>query len=98
MEKVRFPRTILQLIKPTSGRVEFLGKNLTELDKSSVRKMRRFMQMVFQDPHACLNPMMTVGRSIADPLLIHKMATPGEAKKPSAGNVGAGWVDRSRIL
>ncbi|MCT7948938.1 ABC transporter ATP-binding protein [Ancylothrix sp. C2] len=79
--KSTLSRTILQLIKPTSGKVEFLGKDLTILDKNGVRKMRRFMQMVFQDPHACLNPMMTVGESIADPLLIHKIASPGEAKK-----------------
>ena len=79
--KSTLSRTILQLIKATSGKVEFLGKDLTQLDKNEVRKMRRFMQMVFQDPHACLNPMMTVGESIADPLLIHKMATPAEAKK-----------------
>jgi peptide/nickel transport system ATP-binding protein len=46
-----------------------------------MRPYRRQMQMIFQDPHACLNPLMTVGESIADPLLIHRLASPEEAKK-----------------
>ncbi|MGC8711199.1 MAG: dipeptide ABC transporter ATP-binding protein [Leptodesmis sp.] len=79
--KSTLSRTILHLVQPTSGRVEFLGRNLTELSRRSLRQQRRQMQMIFQDPHACLNPMMTVGDSIADPLLIHKLATPAEAKK-----------------
>jgi peptide/nickel transport system ATP-binding protein len=72
--KSTLSRTILQLIRPTSGKVEFLGQELTTLSKQAVRQQRRQMQMVFQDPHACLNPMMTVGESIADPLLIHQLA------------------------
>ncbi len=79
--KSTLSRTILQLIKATGGTVEFLGTNLTRLSREEVRKYRRQMQMIFQDPHACLNPMMTVGESIADPLLIHQMASPEEAKK-----------------
>ncbi|MBU6229650.1 MAG: ABC transporter ATP-binding protein [Cyanobacteria bacterium REEB459] len=74
-------RTILQLIKPTAGRVEFDGTDLTALSPGQMRSQRRQMQMVFQDPHACLNPMMTVGRSIADPLLIHRLATVAEAQQ-----------------
>jgi peptide/nickel transport system ATP-binding protein len=78
--KSTLSRTILQLIRPTSGTVEFMGKNLTQLDRQSLRAIRRQIQMVFQDPHACLNPLMTVGQSIADPLFIHELATPTEAK------------------
>jgi peptide/nickel transport system ATP-binding protein len=78
--KSTLSRTILQLIRPTGGTVEYLGQNLTQLDKPSLRASRRQMQMVFQDPHACLNPLMTVGQSIADPLFIHKLATAAEAK------------------
>ena len=79
--KSTLSRTILQLIRPTSGTVEFEGKDLTKLDKKSLQEMRRQVQMIFQDPHACLNPLMRVGESIADPLFIHNLATPGEAKE-----------------
>jgi peptide/nickel transport system ATP-binding protein len=79
--KSTLSRTILQLIRPTAGKVEFLGTELTQLSREEMRKERRQMQMVFQDPHACLNPAMTIGQSIADPLLIHGIATPEEAKQ-----------------
>lgn len=79
--KSTLSRTILQLLKPTSGKVEFLGQDLTTLGTWAMRSQRRQLQMVFQDPHACLNPLMTVGESIADPLLIHKLATATEAKQ-----------------
>ncbi len=82
--KSTLSRTILQLLKPTSGTVSFLGKDLTTLSSQAMRSQRRQLQMVFQDPHACLNPLMTVGESIADPLLIHKLATPTEAKQQVA--------------
>ena len=78
--KSTLSRTILQLVKPTTGRVEFLGQELTQLSGGSLRSLRREMQMIFQDPHACLNPLMTVGQSIADPILIHHLATPTGAK------------------
>ncbi|MBV9388026.1 MAG: ABC transporter ATP-binding protein, partial [Chroococcidiopsidaceae cyanobacterium CP_BM_ER_R8_30] len=78
--KSTLSRTILQLIRPTAGRVELQGTDLTTLSRHSLQKWRRQMQMVFQDPHACLNPVMTVGRSIADPLFIHKLANPEQAK------------------
>jgi peptide/nickel transport system ATP-binding protein len=79
--KSTLSRTILQLITATGGKVEFQGIDITALDRAAVRKHRREMQMIFQDPHACLNPMMTVGQSIADPLFIHKLANASEAKK-----------------
>ncbi len=78
--KSTLSRTILQLIRPTSGTVEFLGKDLTQLPRQSIQAMRRQIQMVFQDPHACLNPLMSVGQSIADPLFIHQLANADEAK------------------
>ncbi|GAC1324825.1 MAG: dipeptide ABC transporter ATP-binding protein [Chloroflexota bacterium] len=67
-------RAILQLYKPTGGTVEFLGKNLTTLGGGELRKMRREMQMIFQDPYASLNPRMTVGSIIGEPLEIHGLA------------------------
>ncbi|HEY9646048.1 MAG TPA: ABC transporter ATP-binding protein [Chroococcidiopsis sp.] len=72
--KSTLSRTILQLIRPTGGSVTFLGQPLTGLSRSAMQAQRRQMQMVFQDPHACLNPMMTIGDGIADPLLIHGLA------------------------
>nr|WP_245817570.1 ABC transporter ATP-binding protein [Hydrococcus rivularis] len=79
--KSTLSRTILQLIRPTSGAVEFLGEDLTRLSPQQMRQKRRHIQMVFQDPHACLNPLMTIGESIADPLFIHQLATPAQAKE-----------------
>jgi peptide/nickel transport system ATP-binding protein len=79
--KSTLSRTILQLISPTSGKVEFLGQELTNLSRKEIRSSRRQIQMIFQDPHACLNPAMTVGQSIADPLLIHNLANAGKAKE-----------------
>lgn len=79
--KSTLSRTILQLIRPTSGKVEFLGQDLTKLSRQEIRAARRQIQMVFQDPHACLNPAMTVGESIADPLLIHHLADAAKAKE-----------------
>ncbi|MEH2335323.1 ABC transporter ATP-binding protein [Nostoc sp.] len=79
--KSTLSRTILQLIRPTSGKVEFLGQDLTRLSRQEIRSSRRQIQMVFQDPHACLNPAMTVGQSIADPLFIHNLADPVKAKE-----------------
>lgn len=78
--KSTLSRTILQLIRPTSGKVEFQGTELTTLSKQNLRRQRRQIQMVFQDPHACLNPAMTVGQSIADPLFIHHLADPRAAR------------------
>ncbi|MFM7558849.1 ATP-binding cassette domain-containing protein, partial [Cylindrospermopsis raciborskii] len=79
--KSTLSRTILQLIPPTGGKVEFLGQELTRLSREEVRSFRREIQMIFQDPHACLNPAMTVGESIADPLLIHKIARGKQAEE-----------------
>ncbi|MGB6017883.1 MAG: ABC transporter ATP-binding protein, partial [Nodosilinea sp.] len=79
--KSTLSRTILQLVKPTAGQVEFNGTDLTTLSREAMRQQRRQLQMVFQDPLACLNPMMSVGKSIADPLLIHGLATVAEAEK-----------------
>ncbi|MDP5017722.1 MAG: ABC transporter ATP-binding protein [Dolichospermum sp.] len=79
--KSTLSRTILQLISPTSGKVEFLGQELTSLSRQDIRSSRRQIQMIFQDPHACLNPAMTVGQSIADPLLIHNLANTQKAKE-----------------
>ncbi len=77
--KSTLSRTILQLIPATAGKVTFRGEELTHLSPAAMRVKRREMQMIFQDPSAALNPLMTVGDSIADPLIIHQInATPAE--------------------
>ncbi|MBA3539768.1 MAG: ABC transporter ATP-binding protein, partial [Deltaproteobacteria bacterium] len=68
-------RTILRLIEPTAGTIEFDGRDVTGLGQRELRPMRRHMQMIFQDPYASLNPRMTIGDAIAEPLQIHKLAT-----------------------
>ena len=67
-------RAILQLYRPTAGEVYFEGDSLTEMKGESLRRMRRRMQMIFQDPYASLNPRMTVGDIIGEPLLVHNIA------------------------
>ena len=63
-------RTILQLYRPTSGSVIFEGVDLVKLNERELRKVRRRMQIIFQDPFASLNPRMTVGEIISDPLVV----------------------------
>jgi oligopeptide transport system ATP-binding protein len=66
---------ILQLIRPTAGSIRFQGKELTELKGEDLRKMRQDMQIVFQDPYSSLDPRMTVGNIVAEPLEVHGMGT-----------------------
>jgi oligopeptide transport system ATP-binding protein len=66
-------RAILQLYKPTGGKVIFQGQNLVNLRGQKMRQMRRQMQMIFQDPYASLNPRMTVEQIIGEPLIIHNI-------------------------
>src|SRR5580765_1433044 len=70
-------RCILRLIEPTAGEVWFEDKNVTTLDKRSLRHLRRDMQIIFQDPYASLNPRMTVGSIIGEALVIHLLETVG---------------------
>ncbi len=64
-------RAILKLYDPTAGRIELQGKDITDLEGDALREIRTDMQMIFQDPQACLNPRMTVGSIIAEPLDEH---------------------------
>jgi oligopeptide transport system ATP-binding protein len=65
----------LQLLRPTAGSVRFLGRELTRVRGEELRRMRREMQIVFQDPYASLNPRMTVGKIVAEPLQTHGIGT-----------------------
>ena len=72
---------VLELLKPTSGSVRFLGEELTTMKKEDLRRMRREMQIVFQDPYASLNPRMTVGNIVAEPLVVHKVGSGARRRK-----------------
>ena len=73
-------RTILRLIEPTGGEINFLGKNLLSMSQRELRDTRREMQIIFQDPYASLNPRMRVGDIVGEGLEIHKLAK-GKAKR-----------------
>jgi oligopeptide transport system ATP-binding protein len=68
-------RCILQLERPTSGQVIFEGRDLTGLDQVALRPVRRRMQVIFQDPYSSLNPRMTVGQILAEPIAVHGLIT-----------------------
>jgi oligopeptide transport system ATP-binding protein len=74
-------RAILQLYRPTAGEVYFEGESLTTIKGERLRRMRRRMQMIFQDPYASLNPRMTVGDIIGEPLLVHGLAKSRERRE-----------------
>ncbi|MFN7823980.1 MAG: ABC transporter ATP-binding protein [Pseudobdellovibrionaceae bacterium] len=66
-------RCLIRLIESTSGKIEFMGKDITHVDGEELRKLRRDMQIIFQDPFASLNPRMTIGAIIEEPLIIHNL-------------------------
>ena len=71
-------RTLLRLYEPTSGSIKFRNQEVVGLSGKPLRQMRRHMQMIFQDPAACLNPRMTVGRSIEESLQVHQPIPKGQ--------------------
>src|SRR4051794_34208434 len=66
-------RLVLRLMDPTAGSVRFKGEEIATLDKGALRRLRRHMQIIFQDPYASLNPRMTVGEILAEPLNVHEI-------------------------
>ena len=72
--KTTVGRSILRLIEPTSGSVKFEGQEITDLGREEMRKLRRNMQIIFQDPYSSLNPRMTVLSIVGEPLKIHNIA------------------------
>ena len=74
-------RAVLQLEKPTGGHVYYGGEDLVTMDKTELRHHRRDLQMIFQDPYASLDPRMTVGSIIAEPLEVHNLLTPKEREE-----------------
>ena len=87
-------RCILQLERPTSGQILFEGRDLTTLDEDALRPIRRKMQVIFQDPYSSLNPRMTVGQIIGEPLAVHGIVATRRAdstvfRRRQAGDSGA---------
>jgi peptide/nickel transport system ATP-binding protein/oligopeptide transport system ATP-binding protein len=66
---------VLQLLKPTAGSVRFMGRELTTMGRNDLRELRKEMQIVFQDPYSSLNPRMTVGTIVGEPMLVHGQGT-----------------------
>lgn len=79
--KTTLGRTILRIYRPTEGSILFEGADISELDGAALRRVRRRMQMIFQDPYSSLHPRMTVERIIAEPLEIHRIGTPRERRE-----------------
>lgn len=71
--KTTLGRSILQLIKPVSGKVIFEGKDLTQLSNDALRPMRKNLQIIFQDPYASLNPRLSVGNAIREAMMVHQL-------------------------
>ena len=77
--KTTFGRTLLRLIEPTGGKIFFGGEDVTALPEKGLKPLRRRMQMMFQDPYESLNPRMTVGTIVAEPLRVQRTVS-GEAE------------------
>jgi len=92
-------RCILRLIEPTSGQIRFEGTDLLQLNRTHMRAMRRHMQIIFQDPYSSLNPRMTIGKIIEEPLIVHRLGTKAERQervRKLLADVGldAGYINR----
>ncbi len=79
--KTTLGRSILQLIKPTSGKILLNGKDLTQTNAEVLRKMRKDLQIVFQDPYGSLNPRITIGDAILEPLKVHSVLANNKQRK-----------------
>ncbi|MFB2552689.1 ABC transporter ATP-binding protein [Ensifer soli] len=80
--------TLLNLHRATSGKVIYQGRDIAGLDDRAMRPYRRQLQIVFQDPYSTLNPRMTVGEAIAEPILFHALATKRDVREKAAALLG----------
>ncbi len=85
--KTTLGRTIIRLIEPTAGKVIFREKDFASLDGSALRKMRKHIQIIFQDPYSSLNPRMTVGNAILEPMTVHRLHPNNAARKEKVMNL-----------
>ena len=90
-------RCILRLIEPTSGRVLFKGQDITKLGPTEMRKLRRNMQIIFQDPYSSLNPRMNVFDILAEPLLVHGVGDAAERRARVEELVQLVGLDRNQL-
>ncbi len=79
--KTTLGRAILQLLKPSSGKIILDGKDLTKINAADLRQMRRDLQIVFQDPYGSLNPRITIGKAILEPLQVHSVLSSNKQRK-----------------
>jgi len=79
--KTTLGRTILRLIEPTSGDIIFDGNNITNLKPQELRKLRREIQLIFQDPFSALNPRITIGNTLMEPLQVHQLFDTDQQRK-----------------
>jgi peptide/nickel transport system ATP-binding protein len=85
--KTTLGRTILRLIEPTAGEIVYNGVDVTKLGREDMRQMRRKMQIIFQDPYASLNPRMTIGAAITEPMIIHRLGNGPKERLDMAGDL-----------
>ena len=74
-------RTLLRLIEPSTGQILYKGTDITRLSKAAVKKLRKDVQLIFQDPYSSLNPRLTIGDAIAEPMLVSGLETSGAARR-----------------
>ncbi|MFM2017711.1 MAG: hypothetical protein RL007_1367 [Bacteroidota bacterium] len=79
--KTTLGRTILRLIEPTGGKIFFHGKDITKLSTSEMRAMRKDIQIIFQDPYSSLNPRITIGNAIMEPMRVHNIGKDDNERK-----------------
>ena len=79
--KTTLGRTILRLIEPSAGKIVFQGKNLAELNSRELRNIRKHIQIIFQDPYSSLNPRLTIGEAIIEPMRVHQILDNDKARK-----------------
>ncbi len=86
-------RSILRLVEPSGGELLFDGTDIRALDRNGLSELRQRIQMVFQDPYASLNPRIRVGDAIAEPIVVHGLASAAEARERVAELVAQSGIE-----